>query len=243
MATIHNEGMGGLIGQLVMYNLNGKQIARTRPGLSQSRRKQLAKSSQAIVFGRVSRYGTALMQVLKDHLLFSFTHASYNAVRGWLRNQYAPNLTEPEWPVCSRFNTTCQLNPLADLRHFLKAGIEISDAGNGQIRITMEAFNPVQQILPPAGTGAVKLKWIVLSSSFGEGANEIHSAMQEYSFPYTNAVLPEKQTQLRIGGSVGDIVLVVMAMEFEMKQAGVGAYAKDIACMPAAIMAIGKRKE
>ena len=244
MATINKEGLTGLVGSVVIYNMNGKQYARTKPAISKTRKKQLAQSNEAIVFGLVSAYGSAMLGILRNYLNFSFSLATYNAARGWIRNQYGPNMEKTDWPLSSRFNTNCQLNPKADLRDFLKAGVTISDEGKGHIKISMEAIQPLQQIVAPAGTKAVKLKWIVLSTPFSPDGNGIVHSLQEYSIPYTNAVFAARETEIVIKGKKGDIVMVVAAMEFERKvSTPLEGFFKDAAYLPAAIMGIGKLKK
>src|SRR6266481_6435459 len=198
MGNINTRGMTGIIGQLVIYTMNGRQYARSKPNVSKKRRKQLAQSSQATNFGMVSRYGTAILRILQDHLRFPFTLATYNTARGWMLNQYTSNHFEKQWPICSQYNTTCELNSQANLRDFLKARIEIADEGNGQVRIEMEEINPAKQIPAPAGTIAVTVKWILLSGPIKNRVLNIQSCMEEYSIPFTNTLFPSKQILLTL---------------------------------------------
>ncbi len=243
MARITDEGISGVIGNIVFYTMNGKRYARSLPTVTKKRKKELAQSSQAKVFGTVSSHGTAMLRHLQASLLFPFTLTTYNQCRGWMRTQYAPNREETKWLLSSQHNNTCQLNMHADLRDFLKAGIQVSDDGKGQIKIRLDEINPVKQIRAPKDTQAVNMKLVVLSAPFGNGGVVVQSSMEQYSIRYANALLPARETILEIKGKKGDIVVVVAGLEFEMNNGPFAGFNTDTKYLPAAIVAMGKLRE
>ncbi|MES2004485.1 MAG: hypothetical protein V4450_08180 [Bacteroidota bacterium] len=242
MAHITEEGMSGAIGNLVFYTMNGKKYARSKPNFSKRSRKAMSEGPLATVFGIVSTFGTAILRGLQPSLLFPFSLATYNQARGWMRKQYAPNHGEELWELSARHNDMCQVNTAANLQTALQSGIAVSDAGKGKIKVGIDEISPLKHIKAPAGTRGVNIKLVALSRSPDDRKAMVESCMEQYTILYSDVHLPAKETVLSIKGKPGDIVVVVVALEFEMERGAFDGYSREAKYLPAAIVAMGKLK-
>lgn len=238
MARVTNEGISGAVGGLVFYTLNGMNYVKARSGRRRRKRGQAADPLQTL-FGTVSTYSSAMVKRMKPQFLFPVKPATYNQLRGWMRILYALEHLEPVWDLAVN-SGMCQLNPVIDLRDFLKIQLTVSDRGNGVIGVNFPPMNPVRNLKAPSQTVKVNLKLIAISSPFGTRSASMGFAIQEYRFDYTNTLLPAREFVLEPSAIAGDIAIVVLAMEYET--AGTGRCLTDPAWLPAAVVAIGRLK-
>ena len=242
MAVRTALGYSGLVGTVVLYEVNGRQLMRAKP----KKRKKLDKGTKARnkIFGEVSRWGTRMINDLKQQLLFPFTLGTYNRLRGWMRNEYVAYKDASAWELVAKNNQMTQLNTGTDLRDFLEASFSVKDEGNGIITIGIPSINPARNIKAPLRTTKINMKMLVVGSSFDYEGTKQRLMMAEYAFNYADNIQPAKtftiDTNSGSESTTGNIVLVAIALEFETTDTGVGIYNKDERWLPAAVIAMGR---
>ncbi len=245
MAVRTALGYSGLVGTVVLYEMNGRQYMRSRPKTSTIKRSKKVIEVTS-VFGTVSRYGSAMIGAMKGKFLFPVTNITHNTQRGWMRNQYAAHKDDVVWEIKAKHNMMSQLNPETDLRDFMEAGITVTDDGGGMVRIEFPSINPVQDMKAPLRTTNVNVKLMLISSSFEKATTPLQFQMEAYSFAYKNNVLPSKKfsfnTKTDGRPQTGNIIVAVVALEFETSDVIKGRYEKDTKWLPAAIIAMGRTK-
>ena len=245
MAVRTALGYSGLVGTVVLYEMNGQQYMRSRP-----RKRTMKRSKKVIevtsVFGAVSRYGSAMIGELKGKLLFPFNNLTYNTQRGWMRNQYAAHKNDGAWEIRAKRTLMSQLNPDADLRDFMEAGVTVTDEGAGRVSLEFPSINPVQDLKAPPRTTKVNVKMMLISSSFEESAKPLQCKTTAFSFNFSDNLLPSQKfsfnTKTTRRPATGNIALAVVALEFETTDSGNGSFNKDTRWLPAAIIAMGRTK-
>jgi hypothetical protein len=240
MARVTDQGLSGVIGKVIFYTVNGKNYARSKPGKRKKKRNQVANPLNTI-FGTVSKYGSLMIRLMKKSFGFPVTRDIYNRGRGWMRNQYAEHMNDANWEFSAR-NGMCQLNPAIDLRDFFKLDITVSDSGNGDLTVAFPEINPVNHIKTPSRTMKVNIKLIAVTSPFRDSPRPSNFCTEQYSFIYNNTPVPAISFVLQTKAGAGDIGIVVMALEYETSDSGVGLYIKDTRWLPAAIIAMGRVK-
>ncbi len=216
MARIEDGNLSGAIGTIVFYTMNGKTYARQRPG-KRTKKRGSPVNPNTDIFGKVSRAGSGMLKLLKLQLLFRLTLGSYNNGRGWMRNHYAANHDKTAWPLATRPNDMCQLNPAADLRDMLFTSIALEDRGKGMIAITIPSMNPKKDMKKlPLHTIAINMKLAVLHASF-ERASQLGIHVENHRFSYTDELLPGKQIVIDTKAAAGRIAIVVLAIEPEIR--------------------------
>lgn len=246
MAVRTALGYSGLVGTVVLYEMNGKQYMRARPrGSKKKRNKKVIEMTN--IFGTVSRYGSAIVGAMKDELLFPFNNTTYNTQRGWMRNQYAAHKDDAVWEIKAKHNMMSQLNPGSDLRDFMEAGITVTDEGGGMVSMEFPSLNPVQDMKAPLRTRKVNVKMMLISSSFETAPIPLQLQMETYLFDYTDSIVPSKKisfnTKTAGRSATGNIAVAVVALEFETTESGKGRYDNDIKWLPAAIIAMGRTNQ
>ncbi len=236
MASINHEGISGAIGNIVFYTMNGKKYARSVPNLTKKRRKELSQAPQATVFGLVSQYGTPMIRMLQELLLFPFTLVTYNMARGWMRGVYNANHAEPSWSFSGRYDKACSLNAAAIFPEALKTAVQVTDTGKGKIKVLVEEMNLAKYLKLPPHIQKVNIKLMAVSAPFSNTLSIPVSCMEQYSFHYKKAIFPAQEILLKTKGNAGDIVIIVMALEFDL---GNG-YSRDARHLPAGIVAMGR---
>ena len=236
MARFEDGNLSGSFGNLIFYSRDGKTYVRSKPGRRKKKRGQPADPNKTI-FGKVSTQGSRMLNILKRQLLFSFSLATYNNTRSWMRNQYEANQQQPQWDICARPNDMCQLNIAADLRDMLFTSLVVSNTGGGIMQVSIPAMNPQRDMKKlPAHTTAVNMKLAVLFTDF-EDSSPAYIAMEQYQFNYANTLLPAKDIIIDSKATAGNLAMVVLAIE---------PVARDktftVEWLPAAIIAMGKVK-
>ena len=91
MARITEEGIRGLVGNVIFYTRDGKNYLRSKPK-KKVKKKNKDANSLTSVFGTVSKFGSGMIKIMKDSFLFRLRLQSYNNARGWMRNLYAEKI-------------------------------------------------------------------------------------------------------------------------------------------------------
>ncbi len=240
MARVTDKGISGAIGNVVYYSVDGKTYIRSKPGKRKKKRNQVTNPLNSI-FGTVSKYGSSMIGLMKKSFGFPVNRNMYNRLRGWMRNQYAEHMDQANWEFSVK-NGMCQLNPGIDLRDFFKLDITVIDSGNGNLTVAFPEINPVNNIKTPSRTMKVNIKLIAVTSPFRDSPLPSNFCTEQYSFIYNSKPVPAISFVLQTKAGVGDIGIVVMALEYETSDSGIGLYIKDTRWLPAAIIAMGRMK-
>jgi len=131
----------------------------------------------------------------------------------------------------------CQLNAAADLRDMLFTSLAVTDNGGGKLLVSIPEMNPVKDMKKlPARTTDVNIKLAVLYSEFGDHS-PARLAIEQYSFAYTNTLLPAKDIIIDTQAPAGNLAIVVLAVEpVILNKMAAGEW------LPAAIIGMGRLK-
>lgn len=239
MARVTENGISGMVGNLIFYSVNGKNYVRTRPKARKKKRGEKANPLNTI-FGTVSRHGSRMLKMVREEFGFPIKRDVYNLSRGWMRNLYALHKDDATWPFSVRTSGMCQLNPGTDLRDYFKADITVSDSGKGKITVSFPEINPKNDIKAPIRTMKVNIKLIAVVSDFETGVHPCRACTEQYSFILDNSPVPAKSFVLQTKAGAGDIGLVMVAMQYETSDVPAGTFNKELRWMPAAIVAMGR---
>jgi hypothetical protein len=233
--------MNGALGAVILYTMNGRQYMRSKPG-PRPRRKKLspAREAAAGVFGLVSACGTDMVNAVRNRFLYPFRVATYNTIRGWMRNQYAFYHPLPEWKLVMKGADMCQLNPEAHLAAHLRTGLSVADLGGGKIELRIDAIDPKRDLKAPQGTTAVQIRVVVTANAFERDRYQTVIAEQTHRFAYAATAVPPKTIQLDSGGKAGDMAVVWLGLEYCQGAPVSADYSRELRHLPLAIVAIGR---
>ena len=242
MARVTNNGITGLVGNLVFYTMNGKSYVRARPSKRKGKSKKRAEDHPISIFGTVSKYGTMMLREVSKSFLFPFSRSIYNGLRGWIRNEYAANYQAPIWEMAYT-NRICPFNKETDLRDYWRKDITVTDNGNGKITIHIPEFNPLKDVKVPTRTMKVNMKLVAVRNAFKGSLNTCSTCTKEISFEYSSTPVPAQAFELQTPtAGTGDIAFLIMALEYSVVENGVEVIVKDEKWTPAAIVAMGRLK-
>ena len=232
MGRAKGDFFSGGIGPVVFYVMNGKQYARSRPVRTKKPNARMVERNN--LFAEITRPSSRMLKNIKETLVYRVGFNDYNRLRGWMYIAYCANHDKVNWPVTVD-NNICQLNPEADLRHFITANITVNSKGSEGILASFPAFNPLSVIRAPLKTTKVTIKVIVSSAT--QVPPTTHIIDDSYSFDYRDVVVPAKEFVLIPDGMQnGDICIVTVAIEYEKSGT---IYKTDPKWLPAAAIAMG----
>lgn len=240
---MNQDGLSGLVGNLVFYTMNGKSYVRSRPQYSQKKHKQFSKAGPAQLFGQISSCSSALLNRLQPNLLFPLKRDVYNQFRSWMMRHYKAKADSAEWPIRCLPNDQCQLQTACDLRDLFRVQVTAEDQGDGNLRITIPAWEPMQQLSVPARTSKILIRMMVHDLSFADRSRIESSEMFDITLPYTKGVQPASETLLQLNGKKGDLLFLTLSMAYETFSTKSGTHLADAVWLPAAVMGVGRRKE
>lgn len=239
---MNQDGLSGLVGNLVFYTMNGKSYVRSRPEYSQRKRKQYSKSAPAQIFGRISSCASALLNQLQTKLVFSLKRDAYNQFRSWMLRHYKANAGLAEWPISCLPNDQCQLQNACDLRDVFRVQVSAEDLGGGNLRLTIPAWNPVQQLSAPPHTRKLLIRIMAYDVSFGVRSRIVSSAIADITLPSIKEAQSASETLLQLKGKKDDLLILSLSLAYETFSTNSGTQLADAAWMPAAVMGMGRRK-
>lgn len=247
MARKNENGLlSGVIGRTVFYEMYGTQYARVKPKRRKKKRNQPV-NKNASVFGTVSRFGTLMMNELKQHLMFPFTLFVYNRQRAWMRSLYAAYKDDPSWELRSKHNMTSQINLDCDLRDIWEDVVTVVDEGGGIVTIMIPPIDPARDMKIPVATKKINCKLFVLTSPFDLAVYPYTITQEQFGFDPSHGALPSQKftmdtTKWIARSTSGNIAMVVVAFEFETELEGKVAITTDKRWLPAAVVAMGRLK-
>lgn len=235
MGRIKENHLSGAIGTVVYYVLNGKPYVRSKPRSRKKPPTAIMKVRNGL-FSDVAGPSSRMLKYMKKEFLFRVGFADYNRLRGWMYVLYSINHAREEWPVVVD-NNMCQLNPAAELRQFFKADITMSDDRSEGISVSFPSFDPQSVIRAPLGAKKVTIK--VITASSPTDTAPVRYAKESFSFDLTDTIVPAREILLKTEGDKGDLVIVVLAIEFGKSGREI---ITDPRWLPAAVIAMGRIK-
>lgn len=243
MARMNQEGLSGLVGNLVFYTMNGKSYVRSRPQYTKRKQKQISKSGQAHLFGQVSSCTSALLNRLQPNLLFPLKRDAYNQFRSWMMRHYKSNAGSAEWPITCLPNDQCQLQTACDLRDLFRVQVSVEDLGGGKLRISIPAFDPIQQLSVPPRTGTILIRMIAHDVSFADRSRIESSGLADIPVPFTKGVIPASETLLTLKGKKDDFLFLTLSLAYKTFSTEAGTQLAEAVWLPASVLGVGRRKE
>jgi len=237
MGRVTDKGISGLVGSVVFYTVKGKNFVKGKPEKRKKKRNQPVDPLNTI-FGIVSCYGSKMIKQISTSFLFAFNRDTYN--------QYAARSEDEVWELSAQDSGMCQINEEIDLRDYLKKDISVEDTGGGKIVLSLPELNPVKNLRTPLHIKEVNLKMLMVTSKFRDRApSTAWLCSQQYSFSYSDVLLPATTFELQTTGSAaGDMVIIAVALEYNQTAGTADThYVLDPQWLPAAIIAMGRLKE
>jgi hypothetical protein len=236
MGKVTPDGLSGLIGPIVLYTVRGRQFVRSRP-VKRSRKKAKKPDATQSLFGKVSSYGSAMTGYIKNEYLFAFTQASYNSVRGWMRDLLALHGEHLSFADAAASGSSCRLHPDSDLRDLFRLQPGLSSGATGTITAVLPAFNPLQVCKAPVNTEKVHIQLVAVSSAFSEKQDKVRvMASLTQSFAFKDHLVSLDPFTLKLKGSKGDLAMVVLSVSYECQ----GRTITDPEWLPAAAIGLGR---
>ncbi|MEO7530084.1 MAG: hypothetical protein ABIS69_01695 [Sediminibacterium sp.] len=238
MAKISKEGLNGALGPLVFYTMNGKSYARSAPG-PQSRKLKNKLQPQRKFFGKISSMSSKMADAVRTELNCPFGLHAYNALRGWVFGQYKKNEDQASPVLSFNPNELCELNAAAILPQLLTATISLLDRSNGNLSVSIGSFNPAKDIKAPAGATWVNLKLICARAIHESGTlSHFELTVAQNALPILDNKLAPIEMELNMPGKKGDLVCLVLALEFRTGEHS-GGIINSPSFLPAAGIALG----
>jgi hypothetical protein len=243
MARVTDKGISGAVGNFVFFTFNGKSFVKSKP-VRKKKKKGAPVDPVNAEFGKLSRFGSPMIKIIKPHLLFSFNQASYNAARSWMGNLYKLHKDDATWPLVNNGINTAQLNAESDIRNCMEQLPQISDLGGSEVSFSLPAMNPVLQLRAPANTEQIRFKFFVTGSSFHLPNPVCYYQLEIMEMDYNNQEYPSKQQIVKLSDEEipvnGYIVLAGMAIEYRLR--GSEQYLADKRWLPVGLLGMGKLK-
>ncbi len=244
MARVTKEGgLSGAIQNLVFYTMDGKNYVRSKP-IMLNKKKNRHQNRSVVVFGVVSACSSALLRNMAWDLLFRIGFKTHNAFRSWmtpLYQRYMYHNPDGQWELSARHAAMFEINPAASLHEAFRVPIDVADAGEGRVKITIGELKPVQHIQAPRWTKSVNLTLQVLTTPFTEnyGRQVVHYS-EMHAYPYIQGQEPAKEFIVQTKNAKGHVAVVVAALTYNTRTTEEPAYHTDLQYLPAAVVAIGR---
>jgi hypothetical protein len=236
MATMDPKNIRGLVGNIIMYTVNGETRVRARPG--KYHQADVNKKSSKL-FALVAAGSAPMIRAIRHYLPGLIPD---NGVRGkligWIRKEYEKHGEDPGWLLGSIPTPLYNINPAIDLRNILLVQpqiIYLSD--EKKIQILFPAFHPRQYIIAPRQTTTVILTAFCVSALFAGNPTDAATAQATQRIDYLSGEEVAFTMELPMPGATGEIALLLLGVQF----AGSDNSLFDIkAYSPFAVMAIGR---
>ena len=238
MAKVSKAGLNGAIGPVVFYTMNGKSYARATPGTQSIKHKKKLQPQRSF-FGRISSLSSKMADAVRTELNCPFGLYAYNALRGWVFGQYKKNEGQASLQLNIIPSGLCELNAAAGLQQSLTAGVSLADKGDGNLSVSIASFNPAKDIKAPAGAAWINLK-LICARAIRESGALLHFelSLAQKLLHISNENIPSFEMELNSQGGKGDLVCLVLALEFRTGEHS-GGIINSPSFLPAAGIALG----
>jgi len=238
MARVTNKGIIGAVGNVVFFEMNGKEYAKSKKGKT-PKNKKVPLTKEQSVFKIMVNYANPMIEGLKSKFHFHFTTFPYNNGRKWGMKKYKSYLKGKGLEFNTDWNIA-NLNEFSDLTQLMEINLSIKDEGNGKLIVVIPEHNPRNEFRAPSSTYKINLKLVAMSSGFGETDDVLRFAEIKHSILYSETEIPEQELVIETGANVGNICVVALALEYCLNKSD--NYVEDKHWLPGALIAMGKLK-
>jgi hypothetical protein len=234
MASQKNNVFAGMVGNIIFYEMNGKQYARSRP-----RKFKQSKATKAVskLFGEASRLSSqlrsGLWKLLPDTNEKEMRYRFDKAIQQWLRNG---NPDTSSGTTGFSFIDGFQFSNKASLTEKLKLLLPIDWSQQGKIIINMPKLVPSHDIAAPANTETVHWMIEVVSSTVKERSSLTAQYGTTLDMKYTEKAIPAQKMELSFKVKPQELIIVVLALKYTVKKYGNASLLNNESWLPAGII-------
>ena len=231
--AIHIMELSGMINNVVFYRRNGKNLARIKP---RPYKRTKAMKLRSANFGIASSGGRQLRKLLAGLIPFpenkSIQSKFSGAIYKWIGAR-EPSTIPAETNIS--WMTGFQLTDAIHFQNRWKARLDIIQASDGLLQLSIPAFKPVESFTAPKGTVAVTLKVAVVSILLAEIKDGKYFG-HEMDFAFDNVETGPYQINLPMSMERGRLILTACALQFHVKEGGSTVVENARAFLPAEVM-------
>jgi hypothetical protein len=220
MGRQRDSKLVGTIGNVIFYNYRGEYCMRTKP-VSVKRTK--ASVNSGLNFGTASKISAQIRKAVASinpaqsdmRVLYRLT-AAMNRFIAWKEKKDAASIKMPDkLPFISGF----RFNDQADLSSIFAIRPSVKPTGPGLIDISLTPFVPSQSLQTPSNTNTILFKMILLGVSLDKAETDT-LGKSEIEIPYSNESFQPPIMSLPVSSKPGDLVILVMAVQYMMNKNG-----------------------
>jgi hypothetical protein len=216
MARLSKEGLSGVVGNLIFYNIKGVTYVRSKPNKRKKKRGYVMPANNAH-FAVVVKNGGVIYKRLKVEWKLRPSRTVNSKVRGWMKKLYSMHADRAEWPLSSSMDWV-NLFADTDIREYWKAGIDFSDTGAGKITISIPSMNPWLDIPAPVTLKKCNFHVMALATSFGNAYSSANIASKTIEITRNDQDLPEMNFDLELNSKPGEIVFIAVMLDQELRK-------------------------
>ncbi len=229
--------MSGLMGPVVVYELNGKQVMRSRP-----RRHKKSKASQesAKQFGQASRMSCSIRAYTPGGTIMqpATHHRLTGAIRNWL--QFAQSGAG----VVSGFSTleNFQFNEKASISEKWRATFSIDWTRKNKIVVNVPEFVPMHDIAAPRNIDTIRCTVLATSTTLTNSHTVTSMPYNQFDIKYNDKMVKAQSVEVPLAIKSGALNIVIFAMKYLEKQGGELSEMTDEKWLPTGIIGMFYRE-
>ncbi|MEO8406586.1 MAG: hypothetical protein ABI480_18385 [Chitinophagaceae bacterium] len=227
------QSLSGKIGPVVVYQLNGKNVVRSKPRRYKQTTGTKARSKN---FGKASTLGAQLRSGLERVIPFpkdiSMQTRLTGAISKWLGTTALKDVQPQKhipWLSDFEFNEKAKLN--SRWKELLKVGEPTTDG----ILLNIPAFIPVDVINGPAKTTSIECRIGAVSCNLltQSGTKGFYTS---FSFPNTDQKVATQEILMKVNTKPGNVVLVVSSLVYFGNKGGEKVEREEVRWRPVSII-------
>ena len=235
MAINKNNSLSGLIGPVVVYKLNGKDVIRIRP---RKYKKSKASQNAAKQFGLASKMSAQLRRQLYRSLeginQRSMRYRFDGVIQEWLRHGKPGDSDSGslEFSFIEQF----QFNEKTSLAEKLRVRVSITWSRPGKIILNIPAMIPIRDMAAPQNTELVH--WIIEASrtSLVNPPGQQGYAIANIDIKYNKNAVKAQTLEINFTLKKAELIVVVLALKYTTNRNGDRKILADDKWLPAAVI-------
>ncbi len=239
MGRQRNSKLEGTFGNVIFYNFRGEYCMRTKPV---SVRRTGASVNSGLNFGKSSKISAQIRKAVAPinpantdmRVLYRLT-AAVNKFIAWKEKKDAASIKMPEkLPFISGF----QFNDQSDLSSINAIRPLVKSTDPDVIEISLPPLIPSQSLQTPANTNSVLLKMILMRVNLEEAETKF-LGKSELEIPFSDDSFQPPVTSIPTSSNSGDLVILVMAVQYMVNKKGEVELLNDKKKMPCGVGWVG----
>lgn len=213
MAITRNNSLSGMVGPVVVYMLNGKNIMRARPSrFKQTKATKAAAKQFGLASGISANLRRQIYRSLEGMTQQSMRYRFNKAILEWLRSgRPATNSGMPGFSSLEQF----QFNEKISLRDRLRAQVSIDWSRAGKIILDIPAMVPNRDIAAPQNTASIQ--WIIevaRTSLKNQLSVEGIPPTAAFNIKYSGKTINSRRIEIPFVLKPGELTIVVVALRY-----------------------------